>query len=103
MVDLAEDHPWSSAPARCGLRKDPLLSQAVPPPGVIEAWAEWLRVEDEPDAVDRIRRQTKTGRPCGGSPFIAQLEHLLGRVLHPAKRGRKPKPAGESSGEEGNS
>jgi putative transposase len=93
MVDRAEDHPWSSAPGHCGLATDTLLSKEFPPPGVIENWAEWLRVEDDPDpdAVDRIRRQTSTGRPCGGSRFVAQLENLLGRLLRPAKRGRKPK------------
>jgi hypothetical protein len=42
-------------------------------------------VEDDPDAVDRIRRQTNTGRPCGGSRFVVQLENLLGRLLRPAK------------------
>ena len=66
---------------------------------MIEDWAEWLRVEDDPDAVDRIRRQTSTGRPCGGSRFVLALENLLGRLLCPAKRGHKPKRAGESSGE----
>jgi len=66
---------------------------------VIENWAEWLRVEDDPDVVDRIRRQTHTGRPCGGSQFVLPLENLLGRLLRPAKRGPKPKRAGGSSGE----
>jgi putative transposase len=103
MVDRAEDHPWSSAPAHCGLRTDPLLSKEYPPPGVIVDWAEWLRVEEDPDAVDRIRRQTSTGRPCGGSRFVVQLENLLGRLLRPAKRGRKPKRADGSGGEVGNS
>jgi putative transposase len=123
MVEQAEDHPWSSARSHCGLgltpsfaesskrntgsvpfeAQDALLSKEFPPPGVIEDWAGWLRVEDDPDAVDRIRRQTGTGRPCGGSRFVVQLENLLGRLLRPAKRGRKPKRAREDSGEVGNS
>jgi putative transposase len=60
-------------------------------------------VEEDPDAVDRIRRQTSSGRPCGGSRFIAQLENLLGRLLRHAKRGRKPKQAKDDGGEEINS
>jgi putative transposase len=60
-------------------------------------------VEEDPDAVDRIRRQTSTGRPCGGSRFVVQLENLLGRLLRPAKRGRKPKRAKEDGGEASNS
>jgi putative transposase len=67
MVDRAEDHPWSSARAHCGLGIDTLLSNEFPPPGVIDNWADWLHVEDNSDAVDRIRRQTSTGHPCGGS------------------------------------
>jgi putative transposase len=78
---------------------DALLSKEYPPPGVIADWAEWLRVEDDPDAVYRIRRQNTSGRPCRGSRFIAQLENLLGRILRPAKRGRKPKRADGSGGE----
>jgi putative transposase len=60
-------------------------------------------VEEVPDAVDRIRRQTSTGRPCGESRFVVQLENLLGRVLRPAKRGRKPKQASGNGGEGVNS
>jgi hypothetical protein len=60
-------------------------------------------VEEDPDAVERIRRQTRTGRPCGRTRFVAQLENLLGRILHPAKRGRKPKRAKEDGGEVGKS
>ncbi|GMV91386.1 MAG: hypothetical protein AMXMBFR82_11640 [Candidatus Hydrogenedentota bacterium] len=52
------------ARAHCGLATDTLLLKEFPPPGVIGDWAEWLRVEEDPDAVDRIRRQTNTGRPC---------------------------------------
>ena len=98
MVEWAEDYAWSSAPGHCGLREDMLLSKKFPPPGVIENWAEWLRVEDEADAVEPIRRQTHTGRPCGTGRFVGQLETLRGRLLRPAKRGRKPQ-AGQRKGE----
>jgi hypothetical protein len=82
MVQRAEDHPVSSARAHsslglipslaesskrntgsvpqglaspCQTQLDALLSEEFPPPGVIENWADWLHVEDDPDAVDRIR------------------------------------------------
>ena len=38
-----------------------------------------------------VRHHTRTGRPLGNTPFIEGLEKLLGRVLRPQKRGRKPK------------
>src|SRR5690606_4749044 len=91
------------AKTSCANRLDPVLSESFPPPGVIEDWAAWLHVEDDPDAVDRIRRQTNTGRPCGGSRFMAQLENLMGRALRPAKRGRKPKAKAKARKVSGNS
>lgn len=83
--------PWPSCDASCAHLLDPVLSNEFPPPGVVEDWAEWLPGEDESDVVNRIRRQTRTGRLCGGNRFILQLENMLGRRLRPAKLGRKPK------------
>ncbi len=33
-----------------------------------------------------------TGRPLGGEGFVRHLERPVGRVLRPARPGRKPKP-----------
>lgn len=91
MVERAETYPWSSAAAHCGLCEDPVLSTAFPPVGVIEDWAEWLQesLEDEDATYTAIRQQTHTGRPCGPSKFLDQVEQLLGRTLHPKPRGPK--------------
>ena len=75
---------------RCGNLAEGVLSKEFPPPGVVEDWAAWLRTENDDDAV-RIRSTSRTGRPCGGADFLTQLEALVGRSLHPRKRGRKPK------------
>jgi putative transposase len=94
MVERAEAHPWSSAAAHCGLRDDPVLSADFPPAGVVEDWRAWLR--DGPqdiDTHDTIRKQTRTGRPCGSPKFLDQLEDLLGRLLRPKKSGRPRKDA----------
>lgn len=95
MVEHAEDYPWSSAAAHCGLRADALLSDEFPVKGVVEDWAAWLRNEEDEDAVTRIRRQTHTGRPCGAPAFLTRLGSLLHRDLHPGKRGRKRKQVQE--------
>jgi len=92
ITDRAEDYPWSSAAAHCGLRADPLLAPDFPPPGVIEDWPVWLRHEEDSETLDRIRSHTRTGRPCGSEDFIDKLERALGRTLRPAKPGPKPKP-----------
>ena len=89
LVARAEDWPWSSAGAHCGLRDDPLLSP-IQMPWPVPDWSAYLRDEDEADTA-AIRRQTRTGRPWGPDGFIKTLELSLGRILHPRKRGRKPK------------
>ena len=48
----------------CANLVDPVLSKWFPPPGVVEDWTEWLRVEDESDVVNQIRRQTSTAAAC---------------------------------------
>ncbi len=92
LVEDACDYPWSSAPAHGRGHKDPVLSSDFPPAGVIADWRQWLCEEEEQEAVDAVRQQTHTGRPCGQTAFTDQLEKLLSRVLHPQKRGPKPKP-----------
>jgi len=96
MVERAEEYPWSSAAAHCGLRDDPVLTADFPPAGVVEDWQSWLRdgPEDQ-EAYETIRKQTRTGRPCGSLKFLDQLEGLLGRVLHPKKPGRPKKGGGK--------
>ena len=91
LVNRAEDYPWSSAAAHCGLRVDDLLSDGFPPVGVIPDWSAWLREEDTEEMIKAIRRHTHIGRPCGGKEFIDRLEATLGRTLRSRKRGPKPK------------
>lgn len=95
IVQHAKEYPWSSAPAHCGLRRDPLLAKDFPHDGLIDDWQTWLLKEDE-SKTKAIRAATKTGRPCGSSQFIDQLEQKLGRVLHCRKPGPERK---ENKGE----
>ena len=89
LVARGEDWAWSSAAAHCGLRDDPLLSE-IRMPWPVSDWSAYLRDENEAE-VDDLRRRTRTGRPWGAEAFIKKLESSLGRILHPRKRGRKPK------------
>jgi putative transposase len=92
MSPRAYEYPWSSAAAHCGIRSDPLLDAAFPPPGVIEDWDQWLHAGALDDtACDRLRLHTRTGRPCGSHTFIDRLEETLGRVLRPKPGGRPRK------------
>jgi hypothetical protein len=73
---------FDSAAAHCGLRSDPLLAADFPPRGVVADWRAWLGTE-EAAQIEFLRRQTRTGRPCGSHAFLAGLEHILKRALGP--------------------
>ena len=88
LVAKAQEWPWSSAPAHCGIKQDSILAGDFPPPGVVSNWDEWLSVEDA-EISDVLRRHTHTGRPCGTPAFVTHLEEILSRFLRPKKRGRK--------------
>ncbi len=92
MVELAQDYPWSSAAAHCGLRDDPLLSPFDINPLLIPDWAAWLAAGQPTAEIESIRKNTRTGRPLGSEQFIEGMETRLGRRLRPAKRGRKKVP-----------
>ena len=99
IVKSAWDYPWSSARAHVG-GGDSLLWPGRPFPGPVGDWAEWLDSDwDDPEAFERLRRCTKTGRPCGGDGFVDSLEERLGRVLRPRPAGRKKKISGRVSGQ----
>lgn len=118
LVKRAEDYRWSSARSHCGLFEDVLLSRDfLPvgadegtdaifraakrnetrglsrPEGLVDGWPAWLAQGDDEAVMERIHQQTHTGRPCGSTAFEEQLEGLAGRILRPARRGRKPKEA----------
>ena len=94
MVRRAEDHPWSSAAAHCGLRRDPVLTRS---PAwrdyfaAIDDWSAWLAWQDEPGSLDLLRRHVKRGLPCGSDAFIRRLEDMTGRNLRYRPRGRPRK------------
>jgi putative transposase len=95
IVERAEDYDWSSAPAHCGVRKDPVLSDRLPLLGKIQDWPQWLREEEGGDAAEMLRRNTEKGIPCGSEKFVLKLEALLKRFLRFRPQGR-PKKVEES-------
>ena len=48
-------------------------------------------IQAEDEMIARLRQCTHTGRPAGGTDFIARLEALVGRVLRAKKVGRPRK------------
>jgi len=96
MVARAEDYPWSSARAHCGLAADPLVSTGWPGVSSISNWSAWLAATPDVALEHRIRARTYTGRPCGSEEFLREIEALPGRRLAPGKPGPKPKRQVES-------
>ncbi|MBI3940740.1 MAG: transposase [Acidobacteria bacterium] len=91
IVQKAEDYPWSSAPAHCGLKQDPLLAPFPVNRDLIPDWSVWLFEKQSESESKSISHSTRTGRPLGSDPFVEKLESMLGRPLRPRKGGRPRK------------
>ena len=86
MVARAEEYSWSSAAFHCGLRSDDrLVSLDSPLIGGIDDWVAWLALPQFNNAIDQLRRNTRTGRPTGSRSFVRLLENTLGREIEPAR------------------
>lgn len=91
MVREAPDYPWSSAPAHCGRRRDPVLCDDLPLLNAVADWANWLRGDDNPRMLARLRECTNKDLPCGEESFVQRLAQALGRPLGHRPRGRPRK------------
>ena len=90
LVRRAAEWQWSSARANLGASDDQLLDRSITA-AMISNWAEYLGEPVADSENERIRQQTRVGRPEGNDLFIARLEALSGREL----RRRKTRPAAE--------
>ncbi len=91
MVRRAEEYPWSSARAHCLRIKDKVLSRTFPRGTPVRGWTAWLAGEEEESLLQRLRVETRTGRPAASEDFVRELEARLGRKIGRSKPGRKPK------------
>ncbi len=89
LAETATDYPWSSARANAGLAEDQLLSNPRPVPGADRDWIATLAKGLDPELMERLRRNTVTGRPTGDEAFLGRLERHLMRSVRPQKRGPK--------------
>ena len=97
LVGRAEDWRWSSVRAHLYGKTDGLTLRGP----VIERCApfrEFLGRSPDADAEARLRAAASIGRPVGDKAFLARLERLSGRTLHPAKRGPKPRHRDHTQG-----
>jgi len=93
IVRRAEEYPWSSARAHCGLRRDPALNSGALWQNQFNGmgdWSSWLAARDEPGRIAELRDRTRRCMPCGSEAFIESLEAGSGRALRAPTRGRPP-------------
>jgi putative transposase len=98
LVKTAENWTWSSAAAHCGMATPkPMLSmERWQKRWSVSEWRDFLLEKDATSKLEALRHATHTGRPLGGSEFVAALEQQLLRPLAARKGGRPRKPASDS-------
>lgn len=101
LAGRAEDFPWSSAAAHCGLRHDPILTSD---PGWLEklrgivGWSAWLEDRAEPGVDALLRRNTAMGLPCGSDEFIEKVKKSARQLPRPTCNADLPGTAADGGG-----
>lgn len=90
IVERAEDWGWSSALFHIngGGREFPGIHDWL---GESERMEYRRFIADEEKDMERIRKNTSTGRPLGDIKFVERVEDILGKALKPKKGGRPRK------------
>ena len=84
------DYRWSSALAHMRGADDGLV-RVKPLLDLVPNWRAVIAQDVPEETVRELRQHETTGRPLGADRFLTRLERIVGRVLRPAKAGRKPK------------
>ena len=88
MVKEAMDYPWSSARFHLGVSQSDALVKDKSLLGLVQNWAEYLNVRDEPSIQTTLLRGIRTGRPTGSDQFVNLIEKITGRDLRMRQAGR---------------
>lgn len=86
----AADWPWSSAKAHLSACDDRLV-RVAPMLAMVADWRGLLNSAIREEELRALREHGHTGRPLGDAMFVARLERVVGRILHPRKAGRPSK------------
>lgn len=91
MVMRAQDYPWSSAACHCGLRSDPVLVPNHKYKDIFDCWSDILNEIPMLEDIERLKRRTYSGIPCGDEEFMKESSKRVGRKLKERPRGRPSK------------
>lgn len=79
---------WSSARSHVFGEKDAVLTKDCYLVKEINDWSGYLRQKEDREAVEDIRKNTRTGRPCGDEVFNRKIEGIIGKRLMALPHGR---------------
>jgi REP-associated tyrosine transposase len=97
IVTRAEEFPWSSASAHCGLVGDllvPFRPRSALLTGIAD-WSNWLRKGVSDQSLETIRRNGSQNLPCGSDAFVETLEKAARRTLRYRRAGRECEQKGD--------
>jgi len=86
MTTNAWEYQWSSAAYHVGIKDEDALVSKSDLLKEIDDWQEYLSEQD--NDIERLRLNTRTGRPIGDEGFLEKAEKLVSRALRPGKAGR---------------
>lgn len=88
IVKEPHEYRWSSAKAHVYKGTEHILTNDCYLVREIKNWLLYLMEKEDKTLIDNIRRNTKTGRPCGDDVFMEKIESLLSRRLNALPKGR---------------
>lgn len=88
IAERPHEYKWSSAKAHVYGGNDSVLASDCYLVKEIKDWLSYLTERDDKTLIDNIRKNSKTGRPCGDETFIQKIEGVLGRRLNALPKGR---------------
>jgi putative transposase len=88
IVEQPHRYRWSSAKAHVYREIDQILTNDCYLVKEIKDWLSYLMEKEDRTLINNIRKNTKTGRPCGDDIFVEKIESLLGRRLNALPKGR---------------
>lgn len=88
LVRRPSDWKWSSARYNLGLVRDSIADRTASQ-SFVSNWSDLHELDPDEEQIERIRNQTRTGRPAGEPAFLDRVEALSGRVVRKMKTGPK--------------
>jgi putative transposase len=91
IVGKPYEYRWSSAKGHIYKDVDPVLSDDCYLINEIDDWLSYILGKEDEATINDIRRNTKTGCPCGDEGFVETIGKFLNKRLRSLPRGRPAK------------